>query len=185
MNDGPDSDPASGEAFAEALGALADADYRRLYAIARTRAYLLYDIGHEDLLHMAIERALSGTRRWPQDVPVVAFLAEVMRSIAADYLNRRERHAGDDQIDDDRDHLNPGKQQSTPEGLYYVKRAMDVADEFFAADEEAWLVMTARIEGYEGAEIKQKLGLTTQQYWAACKRIRRNLPYLKREVNDE
>lgn len=176
-----DNDPS----IDEALAALSDADIARLYKLSRLRAYALHDIDDKELLHMAIERALSGRRPWPPGVPLIAFLAEVMRSIADDYLKREQRHVDDEPIIDDRAHLNPGQQNSTPEGLHYAKYALEAVDKHFEDDEEAWLVVNAWAEGYTGKELETHTGLTDKQYEAAAKRIRRNLPNLLRELKHD
>ena len=50
----------------------------------------------DDLLNEALDRVLSGRRTWPIDVPLLAFLSQVMRSIASqwrkeDAVNRSRR----------------------------------------------------------------------------------------------
>src|SRR6516165_2463218 len=66
-----------------ALAALSGEDLLRLRAIARLRARSLPPGGMtwSDLLHEAVLRALAGARPWPAGVPVLAFLAGVMRSL--------------------------------------------------------------------------------------------------------
>ena len=64
-----------------ALAALSEEDLVRLRAIARLRARSLPgDMSWSDLLHEAVLRALTGARPWPPGVPLLAFLAGVMRS---------------------------------------------------------------------------------------------------------
>src|SRR5215469_12166954 len=60
-----------------ALAALSEEDLLRLRAIARLRARSSWS----DLLHEAVLRALTGARPWPPGVPLLAFLAGVMRSL--------------------------------------------------------------------------------------------------------
>jgi RNA polymerase sigma-70 factor (ECF subfamily) len=66
-----------------ALAALSDEDLLRVRAIARLRARSLPPGGMSwsDLLHEAVLRALTGARPWPPGVPLLAFLAGVMRSL--------------------------------------------------------------------------------------------------------
>src|SRR6516164_3012306 len=84
-----------------ALGALSEEDLLRLRAIARLRARSLPSGGMSwsDLLHEAVLRALTGARSWPPGVPLLAFLAGVMRSLCEEQWRRYRR----------RDHL-PGPQ---------------------------------------------------------------------------
>jgi len=73
-----------------ALAALPKDDLLRLRAIARLRARALPGgVSWSDLLHEAVLRALSGTRSWPPGVPLVAFLAGVMRSLCDEQWRRR------------------------------------------------------------------------------------------------
>jgi len=65
-----------------ALAALSEEDLLRLRAIARLRARSLPGgMSCSDLLHEAVLRALTGARPWPPGVPLLAFLAGVMRSL--------------------------------------------------------------------------------------------------------
>ncbi len=182
MTSGTGRDCASPEALAQALGKLTDADLARLYQLARNRAKYLYNVDSKDLLHMAIVRALEGTRPWPADVPLIAFLAEVMRSIADDYKDRQIRRARDPEFDDDDiaavDQRN-AQPVPVPDGACYSRQVLDAAEKFFANDEEAWVILTARAEGYGPTQIQTELGLTPAQYEAASKRLQRNLPRLR------
>ena len=78
------------------MAALSEEDLLRLRAIARLRARSLPPGGMtwSDLLHEAVLRALAGARPWPAGVPLLAFLAGVMRSLC-DEQWRRHRRQGD------------------------------------------------------------------------------------------
>ena len=179
MTGDSDGKTATAEEFAEALDRLEDADIQRLYRLARNRAQYLYRIDYEDLLHEAISRGLSGSRNWPFHVPLIAFLAEVMRSIADEYYTHQKRHVNDEEIDDETAQLATSKQYSTPEGMHYAKSALEAADDFFSSDEEVWTIMNAKAEGYEASEIRAEFNFTEKQYAAALKRIQRNFPQIK------
>jgi DNA-directed RNA polymerase specialized sigma24 family protein len=70
------------------------ADLLRLKAIARLHARgLPPSVDWSDLLQEAFTRVLDGSRRQPAGVPVVAFLAEVMRSIKDQYWRQSRRGA--------------------------------------------------------------------------------------------
>src|ERR1700746_175329 len=71
---------ASTEAVAEALAALTPSDPVRLKRLAQLRARLLPGLEWDELLNEALLRALDGSRRWPEGVPLVAFIAGIMRS---------------------------------------------------------------------------------------------------------
>jgi hypothetical protein len=78
--------------IARAIQRLSDADLVRLKALARlwTRG-LPSCVGWADVLHEAITRALDGSRKWPPDVPILAFLSGIMRSICDDQWRRARR----------------------------------------------------------------------------------------------
>lgn len=70
------------------------AELLRLKAIARLHARgLPPTVDWSDLLQEAFTRVLDGSRRQPAGVPVVAFLAEVMRSIKEQYWRQCRREA--------------------------------------------------------------------------------------------
>src|SRR5277367_3280203 len=72
-----------------ALAAMSTDDLLRLRAIARLRARSLpAGMSWSDLLHEAVLRALAGSRPWPPGVPLLAFLAGVMRSLCDEQWRR-------------------------------------------------------------------------------------------------
>src|ERR1700744_5939432 len=89
----PNADPrnASEKEVAIAFAALNAADYARLARIAQLRARGLPELDWRDLLHDATTRALEGARRWPADVPFMAFVAQTLRSVASEAWRRRVR----------------------------------------------------------------------------------------------
>jgi RNA polymerase sigma-70 factor (ECF subfamily) len=69
-------------------------DLLRLKAVARLHARLLpADVGWSDLLQEAFARVLDGSRRRPEGLPMLPFLAGVMRSIKAEHWRRAQREA--------------------------------------------------------------------------------------------
>src|ERR1700685_1348441 len=72
-----------------ALNIISRMDFLRLKAIARLHARgLPPDISWDDLLQEAFTRAVVGTRRKPQGVSMVAFLAGIMRSLRTAHWRR-------------------------------------------------------------------------------------------------
>ena len=86
---------ASPDEAATALAALAPADRIRLEKIARNRLQGPSN-AWEDLLQEAIRRILEGTRKWPRNVSLIVFVAEVMRSLASDYRRQQQQFRPDD-----------------------------------------------------------------------------------------
>lgn len=69
-------------------------DLLRLKGIARLHARgLPAEVGWSDLLQEAFARVLDGSRKPPEGVPIVVFLAGVMRSIRSEHCRRARRQA--------------------------------------------------------------------------------------------
>ncbi len=84
---------AAAQRTAEALERLAPADLLRLKRVAQLRARTLPGVDWDDLLSEALLRALDGSRHWPEGVPLLAFLAGIMRSIMDHRAHDRRRSA--------------------------------------------------------------------------------------------
>src|SRR5258708_23720654 len=69
-----------------ALKLISRTDFLRLKTIARWHARgLPPDVAWDDLLQEALTRVIVGSRRKPQDVSMVAFLAGIMRRLRAEH----------------------------------------------------------------------------------------------------
>jgi len=125
-----------------AIHALSEVDLVRLKALARvwTRG-LPGGLGWTDVLNEAIARVLDGSRRWPPDVRLLAFLSGVMRSICDELwrctrrdlalLVRREDYA---------DAGAPGEQAESlpdPERVLVAGQALAAVYRLFATDPPA------------------------------------------------
>src|ERR1700739_1069559 len=84
---------ASTEAIARALAALTASDLVRLKRLAQLRARLLPGLEWDELLNEALLRALDGSRRWPEGVPLLSFIAGIMRSLVDGRAQQRRRLA--------------------------------------------------------------------------------------------
>src|SRR5271170_6582435 len=72
-----------------ALKLVSEMQLLRLKTIARLHARgLPPDVTWDDLLQEALTRVLTGSRKKPRGVPVVAFLAGVMRSLKSEHWRR-------------------------------------------------------------------------------------------------
>lgn len=155
-----------------ALELLTPMDLLRLKAIARLHARgLPADVTWDDLLQEAITRLLTGKRVKPPDVPVVPFLAGIMRSLRTDHVRRGRRHRNDDD----------GPRVELMDPSVDLERALIAAEELenlrvlFAADAVALSIIGAIAEGLEPEQIRAKLGISRTGYESARKRIRRCL----------
>lgn len=160
--------------MAAAISGLSPADHARLKAIARLRAQgLPRGIGWADLLQEAMARALSGSRRLPPDVKVVAFLAGVMRSIASEVW-RRSRTEAD--ILSETGEL-PGfihdDAPRDPERTTLAIQALSLIHRMFATDPDVLKVLSGLADELTAEEIRHVYGLSVQDYDNARKRLRR------------
>lgn len=152
-----------------ALAALSEVDLLRLRAIARLRARSLPDgLSWSDLLHEAVLRALTGARPWPPGVPLLAFLAGVMRSLCDEHWRRHRRQ----------DHL-PAPHGSggadDPERACAAAEALAAIQRLFACDAAALKVISGLISGMAAEEIRLHYDMTAVEYDTTRRRIRRTL----------
>src|ERR1700739_2156140 len=81
------------ETVARALATLTASDLVRLKRLAQLRARLLPGLEWDELLNEALLRALDGSRRWPEGVPLLAFITGIMRSLVDSRVHERRRLA--------------------------------------------------------------------------------------------
>ena len=163
-------------ARALALQLLTRMDLLRLKVIARLHARgLPPEIDWSDLLQEAIARVLDGSRPKPEGVPVVAFLAGVMRSIKTDHWRRDRRKARqlpkllvDMAADDRADAFNPEHSLTAVQQLALIHQ-------LFADDRQAILVIAGMREGHTPEEICIRHNMSKTDYDSTRKRMRRVL----------
>jgi len=190
--DEPPSLPAQGrqprplDDFVEAVRILRPLDWERLRRLADRRALGSWMNG-EELMHEAMARVLDGSRPWPEGVPLIGFLAEVMRSIAdgdrakADISEvRRPRSIfGQDGamvIDRADEASSPEEQVAEAEECARVREGIA---ELFADDYDAQILIEGILEGYEGEELRALTQLTPTAYASKRRLINRRLDKLK------
>jgi DNA-directed RNA polymerase specialized sigma24 family protein len=153
-----------------ALAALSEEDLLRLRSLARLRARALPPDGMSwpDLLQEAVLRALTGARTWPTGVPLLAFLAGVMRSLCEEQWRRYRR----------RDHLPVPRGiggADDPERAYAAAEALAAIQQLFATDKAALKVITGLISGMVAEEIRCHYDMTAVEYDTIRRRIRRTM----------
>ena len=153
-----------------ALAALSEEDLLRLHAIARLRARSLPPGGMtwSDLLHEAVLRALAGARPWPAGVPLLAFLAGVMRSLCDEQWRHHRR-------EDDLPTSHDGGGADDPERACAAAEALAAIQRLFASDEAALKVITGLISGMAAEAIRHHYGLTAVEYDTTRRRMRRTM----------
>jgi DNA-directed RNA polymerase specialized sigma24 family protein len=162
--------------ISRAIHLLSDSDLLRLKALARLWSRgLPGSMSWSDVLHEAIVRALSGARRWPAGVPILAFLSGIMRSICEDQWRRdkleldifaRDRGLGSE--DDIEVACDPGQALDAAQALAAI-------NELFAADPPALKIIAGLANGLSASEICEHYGMAQREYDTARKRMRRAL----------
>ena len=153
-----------------ALAALSEEDLLRLRAIARLRARSLPgdNMSWSDLLHEAVLRALTGARPWPPGVPLLAFLAGVMRSIGDEQWRRHRRQHDLPAPSDPSGADDPERACAAAEALVAIQR-------LFASDAAAVKVINGLISGMAAEDIRRHYDMTAVEYDTTRRRIRRTL----------
>jgi RNA polymerase sigma factor (sigma-70 family) len=159
-----------------------EADVLRLKAIARLHARgLPPPVDWSDLLQEAFTRVLDGSRQQPEGVLVVAFLAEVMRSIKEQYWRQYRRGARqlpkllaelgavDFQVGELADPA------PSPERRFIAIEQMEAINGLFEEDPRARQLIAALYEGWTPEETCATYAMSRTDYDSTRKRIRRAL----------
>ena len=179
MSDGDDRYASIAEATL-ALTALTSADHARLGRIAQLRAHGLPGLGWEDLLNDAIERLLSGARRWPKDVPILVFLREVIRSLVSEAWRRHNQAAiltlPGQRAEGEGDLLASLPDPSPdPEQAMLARDLLSHVMAAFRDDPAVQGIIVGMAEGLNGEELRQTLRLSALEYETCRRRLRRGL----------
>lgn len=178
----PQVDDAVGRSadVATAIDALSDLELVRLKALARLWSRgLPGGLGWSDILHETIARVLDGSRPWPPDVPILAFLSGVMRSICNDHWRRarleqrllvsrddpdQRRRAGDEPDGE------PG-----PERILAAAQTLANVYRLFDGDPLALKVIAGMADGLTAREICKAHDISELDYDTTRRRMRRTL----------
>lgn len=165
----------------EAIGAFSNADWMRLGSAAQL--YAVYPVEPEDMVQEALCRAIAGTRNCPKDVSVVRFLAEAIRSIAHDELQKVEHQRNEVSVHDETIE-NPDAIIPLEPGLTAEERIISNEQsrgtenqllELFEGDEKAQLIVMGMLDETEGAELKEITGLDQTGFNSKRRYVRRKL----------
>jgi DNA-directed RNA polymerase specialized sigma24 family protein len=165
-----------------ALNLISRMDFLRLKAIARLHARgLPPDVSWDDLLQEAFTRAMTGSRRKPKGLAMVAFLAGIMRSLRAEHWRRAHGGPASDEtvrIDHHRD-LSRAAELRDPgcdlEQALLAREQIEAIEQLFAGDPVAQGILAGLAEGHSAAQIRAALGISKTDYDSARKRMRRAL----------
>jgi DNA-directed RNA polymerase specialized sigma24 family protein len=169
-------------ARALALDLVTRTDLVRLKVLARLHARgLPPDLDWTDLLQEAFTRVLNGSRRKPHDVPMVAFLSGVMRSIKAEHWRRVRREARQSpklRANFDAAGLDAGEVRdpmADPERTLIAMQELKAIDQLFCDHVQARHVIAGLLDGQSPEEICASHGMTRKNYESTRKRMRRVL----------
>lgn len=185
----PDNrDTASVDEAAAQLATMSKADLIRLEHFARLRTAGLGTLDWEDLLHEAIDRVLSGSRKWPKAIPFVAFMCGTMRSIASEFW--RDRAVRREIAMTDLMPQNPTgadvlssivDERPDPEREAAARQILKKIEGLFEGDAHAIAVLEGLANASTPLEVQQKAHMAQRSYSSAQKRIRRTIGRALRE----
>jgi DNA-directed RNA polymerase specialized sigma24 family protein len=137
----------------------------------------------EELVNETLRRALDGDRKWPKDVPFIAFLLESMRSIAWEFRKQNRREIPASQVgppDNDNEESDGYLERQpaevgAPDDAARLALFVDEVERMFGDDDDVMAVIIGRVEGLSAAETRERFDLTPTAFEAAQKRLRRGV----------
>ena len=147
----------------------------RLMAIARLHARKCR-LDADDLFHEACVLSMCGDRRWPRDVPMLTFLAGVMRSIAHGWRKKARRMA-----DKPPDEALIGDDYPTPADMLEEADLLKKALRRFEDDPEVHMLLQALIDGWGKSDLLSLFDEDEIAYATARRRLRRKLNKLSQQ----
>lgn len=174
--------PKTPAAHALALKLVTEMDLLRLKSVARLHARgLPPEVGWTDLLQEAFARVLDGSRKSPEGLPMVAFLAGVMRSIRAEYCRRARRVAArlpqmlaELDLTGGQD-AEPGDPTPDPERSLIAMQQLAEIQRLFTADPRALQIIEGLFEGWSPEQIRARYDMPRTEYDSTRRRMRRAL----------
>jgi RNA polymerase sigma-70 factor (ECF subfamily) len=157
----------STKTVAQALAALTRADLVRLKRLAQLRARLLPGLEWDELLNEALLRALDGSRRWPEGVPLLAFIAGIMRSLVDGRVHERRRLAERTLA------VSQTSVTAAPDARLHARRCLAAIAKFFAGDPDVLALIGALARQHLGGAGDPAPQLSRKRREAARKRLAR------------
>jgi len=162
---------------------LSDADYLKLMKLAKYQSNKVLDMDSDDLLNEGIRRVLDGTRQWPRGLDITRFMYQTFGSIVSAHAKHRET-AVDLGYFTEQDVIsdcevgsslsdNTQNSQSNVSSLVYAEKMMSRVIEALSSDPNAQVVALSIAEGLSAKEAQARFSISTKQYDAARKRLRR------------
>jgi RNA polymerase sigma factor (sigma-70 family) len=152
-----------------AIKNLSEVDICRLHSIAKQYSYHC-SMDVDEILNEAIFRALSGKRKYPINVSLIAFISQTMRSIAFNERRKNEKH---ESIDDSTTSLQD--KSVSPEEKATAYQELNAILELFKDDEDITSYLMGLYDGLTPDEICEIWGWDRTKYGSVQKRLRRSL----------
>jgi DNA-directed RNA polymerase specialized sigma24 family protein len=165
-----------------ALNLVTEMELLKLKTIARLHARgLPPDVGWEDLLQEALTRVLIGSRVQPEGVPIVSFLAGIMRSLKSEHWRRtasrsaRRQTVRLDQLTQELAEIELRDPAPTPERSLSARQELAAITRLFAGDPLCLRIIQGLGEGSSPEQIRVSYKISRTDYDSARKRMRRTL----------
>jgi RNA polymerase sigma-70 factor (ECF subfamily) len=165
-----------------ALRLITEMELLRLKTIAKLHARgLPPDVGWEDLLQEALTRVLIGARLPPENVPIVAFLAGIMRSLKSEHWRRAAHRSGRlqtlriDRPGDAARDVELRDPAPTPERSLSARQELTAITQLFADDSVALKIIAGLADDLSAEQIRSAHAISRTDYDSARKRMRRTL----------
>jgi DNA-directed RNA polymerase specialized sigma24 family protein len=165
-----------------ALATVSKMDLLRLKTIARVYARgLPPDVAWDDLLQEALTRIISGARRQPEGVPMVSFVAGIMRSLRAEHWRRLLKGASGhdavriDRMSDGFHEVDLRDPSPGPERLLSAQQELRTIECLFADDPVILKIIAGLGRGLTAEQIRAALKISNTDYDSARRRMRRTL----------
>jgi DNA-directed RNA polymerase specialized sigma24 family protein len=162
-----DAAESSTETVARALATLTPSDLVRLKRLAQLRARLLPGTEWDELLNEALLRALDGSRRWPEGVPLLAFIAGIMRSLVDGRVCERRRLAEQALAGGELPRTSP------PDMQIHARQCLAAIAQFFVGDPDVLALIAALARKYLGTSDDPAPRMSQKRREAARKRLAR------------
>jgi DNA-directed RNA polymerase specialized sigma24 family protein len=175
----PDTKHLAPEEVLERLESFSTDDKIRLRLIERRRCAGT-DFQQGQLYSEAVCRALIGKRRCPVDVPLIAFLAQTMRSLASHRRTQIKREQSLTKVgrSGETAELEIATTQHNPELALIEREDTDIVTAIYGClegDDEAQFVIMAIADGKKGKELRDEIGIDQAAYDYAMRRIKKAL----------
>ncbi|ABD79470.1 sigma-70 family RNA polymerase sigma factor [Saccharophagus degradans] len=129
----------------------------------------------EDLFELALEKVLSGDRKWPKSVKSHTFIRNVVRSLIWSMVKSKKDALSQatalENIDDisDLDLTADLRNDETA-----ISKAVHTLMDAFKGDQSITCIMLNKLKGFKATKIKGICNLTENSYQAAIKKLKRN-----------